>query len=80
MNDRKCQFCMREVDFCGFRVSTDGLSPDFQKIDAVTARIPDPSSVGDGKVFLEATGWYCRFIPPIRHSGETTDDAPGKRT
>ena len=44
MNARKCQFCMREVDFCGFRVSTDGLSPDVQKIYAVS-RIPPPSPV-----------------------------------
>ena len=53
---------MREVDFCGFRVSADGLSPDVQKIDVVT-RIPPPSSVRDVKVFLGATGWYRRFIP-----------------
>ena len=62
MNARKCQFCMREVDFCGFHVSTDGLIPDVQKIDAVM-RIPPPSSVRDVKVFLGATGWYRRFIP-----------------
>ena len=43
-------------------MSTDGLSPDVQKIDAVT-RIPPPSSVRDVKVFLGATGWYRRFIP-----------------
>ena len=53
---------MREVDFCGFGVSTDGMSPDVQKIDAVT-RIPPPASVRDVKVFLGATGWYRRFIP-----------------
>ena len=50
MNARKCQFCIREVDFCGFRVSTDVLSPDVQKIDAIS-RIPPPSSVRDVKVF-----------------------------
>ena len=41
------------MDFCGFRVSTytDGLSPDVQKIDAVT-RIPPPSSA-TSKYFWE---------------------------
>ena len=62
MNARECQFCIREVDFYGFRVSAYGLIPDVQKIDAVT-RIPPPSSVRDVKVFLGATGWYRRFIP-----------------
>ena len=56
----------REVDFCGFRASTDGLSPDVQKIDAVT-RIPSPSSVRDVKAFLGAT-----VYSPIRHSGKAT--------
>ena len=62
MNDRKCQFCMREVDFLGFRVSADGLSPNVQKTDAVTP-IPRPSSVRDFTIFLGDTVWYRRLIP-----------------
>ena len=50
MNARKCQFCRREVDFC-VSTYTDGLSPDVQKIDAVT-RIPPPSSA-TSKYFWE---------------------------
>ena len=58
----KCSLAMREVDFCGHRITSSGLQPIPTNTAAVT-NLQVPRSVRDVKAFLGVTGWYRKFIP-----------------
>ncbi|TYK29838.1 DNA/RNA polymerases superfamily protein [Cucumis melo var. makuwa] len=57
----KCEFWLKKVSFLGHVVSSEGLSVDPAKIEAVT-NWPRPSTVGEIRSFLGLTGYYRRFV------------------
>lgn len=65
----KCQFCLNELVFLGYRVTPDGVSPDPKKVEAVT-EFKTPKDVKQVRGFLGLTGYYRRFIPNYAQKAE----------
>lgn len=57
----KCQFCQPKVKYLGHIVSADGVSPDPEKIEAVTTW-QQPTDLKTLKFFLGFYGYYRRFV------------------
>ncbi len=57
----KCQFCQPKVRYVGHIVSVAGVSPDPEKIEAVT-RWKMPTNLKSLRFFLGFCGFYRRFI------------------
>ncbi|KAL4009484.1 hypothetical protein ACER0C_003336 [Sarotherodon galilaeus] len=57
----KCAFHQRSTSFLGFTISSDGLTMDPQKVQAVT-QWPQPSSLKQLQSFLGFANFYRRFI------------------
>ena len=58
----KCAFFLHRVEYLGHVVSSEGLSPDPAKVQAV-ANWKVPANVTDIRSFLGLAGYYRRFIP-----------------
>ena len=57
----KCQFWLDRVTFLGHVVSTEGISVDPQKIEAIVDWKP-PTNVTEVRSFLGLTGYYRKFV------------------
>lgn len=57
----KCNFAQKSVNFLGFVVSSEGISPDPDKLDAVRS-FPAPKCVKDVRSFLGLCNYYRRFV------------------
>ncbi|KAA0035619.1 DNA/RNA polymerases superfamily protein [Cucumis melo var. makuwa] len=57
----KCEFWLKKVSFLGHVVSSEGVSVDPAKIEAVTSW-PRPSTVSEVHSFLSLAGYYRRFV------------------
>lgn len=68
LNGEKCTFAAQAIEFVGFRLAADGLSPLHSNVDAVL-RLPEPSCPAQLSSFLGMTAFYLRFLP---HYSETT--------
>ena len=57
----KCFFGKSSINYLGHFVSKDGISPDPEKVSAVT-NYPVPKSIKDVRAFLGLSGYYRKFI------------------
>ena len=57
----KCQFCLSDLTFLGYRVTPSGIRPDPDKVRAVT-EFEVPSTVKQVRQLLGLTGYYRRFV------------------
>lgn len=58
---KKCHFFCTELDFLGFRVSGEGISPGSRKTLAIS-HFPMPQNVHDVRRFLGLTSFFRRFV------------------
>ncbi len=68
LNAEKCVFSAPIIEYVGFRLSADGVTPLQSNVDAILA-IPEPSSAVPFASFLGMTGYYMKFLP---HYSATT--------
>lgn len=61
VNLKKCVFAVKEVEFLGFLVNTEGVKMDPRRVDAIQ-KWPLPRSFRDIQVFLGFANFYRRFI------------------
>ena len=57
----KCQFLLDSVSFLGHVISTEGVSVDPQKIEAILNWKP-PTNVTEIRSFLGLAGYYRKFV------------------
>ena len=62
LNGEKCIFSASEVEFVGFRLTPEGLSPLHSNVEAIQW-LPMPSSPAHIASFLGMTAYYLRFLP-----------------
>lgn len=58
----KCEFFTKETSFLGFKLSTEGILPLNDKVQAVR-EFPTPTTVKQAQSFLGLANFYRRFIP-----------------
>ncbi len=61
-NEEKCVIAAREVEFLGYSVSAQGITPLKSNVEAIQ-QVTQPSNVTELASFLGATHYYLRFIP-----------------
>lgn len=57
----KSRFCMKSLKYLGYVISEKGISPDPDKISAITEYVV-PKTVKDVRRLIGLAGWYRRFI------------------
>ena len=61
-NRQKCVFACSQIKFLGHIIANGGISPDPEKISAITCMAP-PVDVKQLMSFLQTCSWFRRFIP-----------------
>ena len=64
LNSSKCEFGVREIDFLGHRVTSEGIKPMQKKVEAVRQFVR-PRSVKALQRFLGLVNFYRRFLPGV---------------
>jgi transposase InsO family protein len=64
LNRDKCSWNMKEINYLGFRVNADGISPRKDKLIAVS-QAPIPTNVTELQSFLGLLNFYRSFLPNI---------------
>ncbi|XP_045187538.2 uncharacterized protein K02A2.6-like [Mercenaria mercenaria] len=61
-NKQKCQFGVKDLEFYGYRFTSDGLKPTYEKVRAVK-ECKAPESREEVRSFLGMIGYLSKFIP-----------------
>ncbi|CAG7718948.1 unnamed protein product, partial [Allacma fusca] len=64
LNRDKCAFGVKEVEFLGHRITSEGVFPDLKKIKAIVS-MPPPSDVSRVRSFVDMVIYLGRFIPGL---------------
>lgn len=62
LNKEKCRFCISEVCYVRHVLSSDGIKPDLQKVEAKNV-MSTPANHEDWQRFLGAITYLSKFIP-----------------
>ena len=62
LNHQKCFFATQEFKFLGFRITTEGVLPDPEKVAAIKD-MPRPRNVREVRRFLGCSGFFRRHVP-----------------
>lgn len=62
LNENKCHFRKTSLRFLGHTITTDGILPDQEHINAVL-KAPPPSDAVALRSFLGLVSWYSKFLP-----------------
>ena len=79
LNRKKCVFNQSELTFFGLVFSSQGVSPDPQKVDAIH-NAPPPSSAKGVRSFLGMATYCAKFIPNFSDLTEPLRDLTKKNT
>ena len=61
LNLKKCQFDLPKIDFLGYVVSGNGISPSPEKIEAIL-QAPIPTNLAELQSFIGMVTYYNRFV------------------
>ena len=64
LNLKKCLFGEKEIDFVGYKVTSNGITPLERKMDAIVA-FPPPQKQKQLLGFLGAVNYYRRSLPHV---------------
>ena len=64
LKQEKCQFLLSKVEYLGHQISSDGIRPLHNKIDAIV-KAPIPGNVQQLRSFLGLVNYYGKFIPNL---------------
>ena len=62
LNGSKCVFSVLAIEYVGFRLSTEGISPLLSNVEAILS-IPEPILAAQLASFLGMIGYYMKFMP-----------------
>ena len=61
LNEKKCQFLVKEVTYSGHRVNEEGVKPLEDKVITIV-NMPPPSNVSESRAFLGMIQYYAKFM------------------
>lgn len=64
LNDKKCQFKLKEIDFMGFKIDNEGVKISEGKLEAVR-KLTAPTNVSEAKSFIGFVLFMKKFIPNL---------------
>ena len=62
LNKEKSEFSQPSINFCGYRLSADGISPLEDHMQAIR-EAPTPADARELRSFLGMCGWLSQFVP-----------------
>ena len=60
----KCRFMVPSIDYLGYRIDTEGLHPQPDKVKAIK-EAPNPTCVTELKAYLGLLTYYSKFLPNL---------------
>lgn len=64
INTSKCQFGVPALNFLSHKISSDGIKPSQEKVEAIN-NFPEPTSIKTIQQFVGMVNYYHRFIPGL---------------
>ena len=66
LKHNKCFFMMPSLEYLGHKISSKGLQPTSEKVQAIH-KAPAPKDVSQLKSFLGLLNYYCKFLPQLSY-------------